>query len=245
MGSFIFSAVETRHPFEAAVTQIAEAIRAGEFMISDRLPSERALAAQMDISRPTLREAVRILVDEGVLEVRKGVTGGIFVKSDVLPERIDSSGWKLRMTEISDLLEMRRIIQVNVALLAGERATEQDVAAMAETLKQLEASANDRARFMMLDERFQLTLAKASQNQVLFRSVQTILQQLRVARDFALREDRIAGSDWALVSLRSIFAAVTSGDPAIIRTEMDGHLSYLETIWREEMAEEAAQGQSH
>lgn len=231
-----FNPVRTRHPFEEAVTQITEAIRAGDLSVSDRLPSERALALQMDISRPTLREAVKILVDEGVLEVRKGATGGIFVRSDVLPSTINSAGWKVRVSEVSDLLEARRIIQSNVALLAGTRATEEDYVAMQITLDLLRASLKDRTRFMQLDERFQLTLARASRNHVLINSVQNILRQIRIARDFALREEQAMTSEWALSSLTRIYDAVKSGDPAAISREMDEHLSYLEQIWQAEIS---------
>lgn len=230
-----FSPVRTRHPFEEAVTQITEAIRAGDLGVADRLPSERALALQMDISRPTLREAVKILVDEGVLEVRKGATGGIFVKSDVLPSRINNAGWKLRVSEVSDLLEARRIIQSNVAMLAGLRATATDLDAMSRTLELLRASLRDRTRFMQLDERFQLALARASRNQVLITSVQNILRQIRIARDFALREDQSMSSEWALNSLTRIYEAVRSGSSDAIAAEMGEHLSYLEQIWQAEI----------
>jgi DNA-binding FadR family transcriptional regulator len=65
----IFKPVGTRRTFEEAVEQIADSIMVGDLHVGDRLPTERALAAQMQISRPTLREAIRLLADAGVLEV--------------------------------------------------------------------------------------------------------------------------------------------------------------------------------
>ena len=56
-----FEPVSSRRTFEEAVEQIAEKIKSGDLHVGDRLPSERELAAQMRISRPTLREAVRTL----------------------------------------------------------------------------------------------------------------------------------------------------------------------------------------
>ena len=76
-----FEPVATRRTFEEAVEQIAEKVKSGELHVGDRLPSERDLAAQMRISRPTLREAVKVLAEAGVLEVRRGQAGGIFVAS--------------------------------------------------------------------------------------------------------------------------------------------------------------------
>ena len=69
-----FVPVGPRRTFEGAVEQIAERIRLGELGEGDRLPSERELAAAMQISRPTVREAVRVLADAGVLSVRPGPT---------------------------------------------------------------------------------------------------------------------------------------------------------------------------
>ena len=80
-----FVPVGPRRTFEGAVAQIADRIRVGDLHEGDRLPSERDLAAQMQISRPTLREAVRVLADAGVLEVRTGAAGGIFVRQAYAP----------------------------------------------------------------------------------------------------------------------------------------------------------------
>ena len=76
-----FEPVSSRRTFEEAVEQIAERIKSGDLHVGDRLPSERELAGIMRISRPTLREAVKTLVEAGVLEVRRGQSGGIFIAS--------------------------------------------------------------------------------------------------------------------------------------------------------------------
>ena len=80
----MFTPVQTRRTFEEAAEQIADKVRIGELRVGDKLPGERALAAQMQISRPTLREAVKVLVDAGLLEVRRGPGGGMFVATDVV-----------------------------------------------------------------------------------------------------------------------------------------------------------------
>ena len=71
-----FAPVGPRRTFEGAVEQIAEQIHLGELSTGDRLPSERELAAAMQISRATLREAARVLAEAGVLVVRPGASGG-------------------------------------------------------------------------------------------------------------------------------------------------------------------------
>jgi GntR family transcriptional repressor for pyruvate dehydrogenase complex len=96
-----FVPVGPRRTFEGAVEQIAERIRLGELDAGDRLPSERDLAASMQISRATLREAVHVLVDAGVLAVRTGSTGGIFVLSDYVPMELLRSKSDLRLEEVA------------------------------------------------------------------------------------------------------------------------------------------------
>ena len=80
----VFTPVQTRRTFEEAAEQIADKVRIGALRVGDKLPGERALAAQMQISRPTLREAVKVLTDAGLLEVRRGPGGGMFVATDVV-----------------------------------------------------------------------------------------------------------------------------------------------------------------
>jgi GntR family transcriptional regulator, transcriptional repressor for pyruvate dehydrogenase complex len=129
-----FVPVGPRRTFEGAVEQIAERIRLGELDAGDRLPSERDLAASMQISRATLREAVHVLVDAGVLAVRTGSTGGIFVLSDYVPMELLRSKSDLRLEEVAGVLEARRLIEPRVAQLAAVHAREDDYASMQQTL---------------------------------------------------------------------------------------------------------------
>src|SRR5204862_3881872 len=81
----VFEPVRTRRTFEEAAEQIAEKVRQGELRAGDKLPGERALATQMEISRPTLREAIAVLADAGLLTVRRGPGGGVVGATDVVP----------------------------------------------------------------------------------------------------------------------------------------------------------------
>src|ERR1700733_1969363 len=103
----MFVPVHTRRTFEEAVEQIAEAIRTGKLGPGDRLPSERDLADQMAISRPTLREATRILADSGVIEVKPGAGGGMFVLSSTVPFDLVETKARLRLSEVASVLEAR------------------------------------------------------------------------------------------------------------------------------------------
>src|SRR5689334_1412049 len=125
-----FVPVGPRRTFEGAVEQIGDRIRLGDFARGERLPSERDLAAAMQISRPTLREAVRVLAEAGVLAVRTGSAGGIFVASDYVPLELLRSKSDLRLGEVAGVLEARRMIEPRVAQLAAVNAREDDFAAL-------------------------------------------------------------------------------------------------------------------
>ena len=139
-----FEPVSTRRTFEEAVEQIAEQIKGGDLHTGDRLPSERELAAQMRISRPTLREAIKTLTEAGVLEVRRGQSGGIFVASELVPRELLRSRQEIRFGEIAGVLEARRLLEPRVAQLAAVHATEEDFVVMTETIeRQRELAASD------------------------------------------------------------------------------------------------------
>jgi GntR family transcriptional regulator, transcriptional repressor for pyruvate dehydrogenase complex len=233
-----FEPVTTRRTFEEAVEQIAEKIKAGDLHAGDRLPSERELAAQMRISRPTLREAIRTLTEAGVLEVRRGQSGGIFVASELIPRELLRSRQEIRFGEIAGVLEARRLVEPRVAQLAAVHATEDDFAVMAQTIeRQRELAASDdflshEDLFLQLDLKFHLALARATRNATIVGLMRTLLRQLEIARDMAMHAPLVP--DWTIDIHERTLAAVRASDFALIDVVMDEHLAQLEQIWERE-----------
>ena len=128
--SFSFQPLEARGTIPLVVERIVEPIRLGRLRYGDRLPSERALAQQLSVSRETVRKAVRTLVDAGVLEVTsgRGSMSGIHVRSDLIPPELLPGPARVPIGEISGVLEARRVFEPRVAQLAGLLATEDDFA---------------------------------------------------------------------------------------------------------------------
>jgi GntR family transcriptional repressor for pyruvate dehydrogenase complex len=233
-----FEPVATRRTFEEAVEQIAEKIKAGDLHTGDRLPSERELAAQMRISRPTLREAIKVLTEAGVLEVRRGQSGGIFVASELIPRELLRSRQEIRFGEIAGVLEARRLLEPRVAQLAAVHATEDDFAAMAQTIeRQRELAASDdflshEDLFLQLDLKFHLALARATRNATIVGLMRTMLRQLEIARDMAMHAPLVP--DWTIDIHERTLAAVRAADFPLIDEVMDEHLAQLEQIWERE-----------
>jgi GntR family transcriptional regulator, transcriptional repressor for pyruvate dehydrogenase complex len=233
-----FEPVATRRTFEEAVEQIAEKVKSGDLHVGDRLPSERDLAAQMRISRPTLREAVKVLAEAGVLEVRRGQAGGIFVASEVVPRELLHSRQEIRFSEVAGVLEARRLLEPRVAQLAALHASDEDFAVMARTIeRQREVAAGEdflrnEDLFLGLDLKFHLAIARATRNGTIVALMRSLLRQLEIARDMAMHAPLVP--DWTIEIHERTLAAVRSADFALIDEVMDEHLAELEQIWERE-----------
>ena len=233
-----FEPVATRRTFEEAVEQIAEKVRAGELHEGDRLPSERELAAQMRISRPTLREAVKALVVAGVLEVRRGQGGGIFVTSELVPRELLRTATQMRVGEVAGVLEARRLLEPRVAQLAAVHAADDDFAAMLATIERQRelAKGSDILRhedlFLQLDLKFHMVMARATRNSTVVSLMRSLFRRLEIARDMAVHAPLVP--DWVLDVHERTLAAIRSADFELIDQVMDEHLSQLEQIWERE-----------
>lgn len=235
-----FQPVATRRTFEEAVAQIAERITLGELRPGDQLPSERLLAQQMQISRPTVREAIKVLADSGVLEVRTGARGGAFVTSEYVPREVVRRQSDLRFAEIGGVLEARRILEPQVARLAAMTARETDFETLSRTIdgqRRLAREADGTLlehedRFLALDMQFHLGIARATGNSTIVSLVRSLMRRLEIARDMAVHEPPVF--DWMIDIHERTLAAIRSRDDAEIEAVMDEHLAQLEVVWERE-----------
>jgi GntR family transcriptional repressor for pyruvate dehydrogenase complex len=221
-----FHPVRTRKPFEAAVEQIAHAILAGDVEVGDRLPSERTLAAHMDISRPTLREATKVLTQAGVLEPRRN---GIFVKSDVVPRDVIRQRTEMRISQIANVMELRRLIEPRVAQLAAVRATNEDLDHLEQMLALQHEHRADREKMLSLDSRFHMAIARATHNPLVVTHADMVIREHELAReavDYSPLE-----IDIILAHHERIVKAIAGRDPLEIDAAVDRHLALFEEIW--------------
>jgi DNA-binding FadR family transcriptional regulator len=230
-----FTPVGAGRTFERAVEQIAEQVRYGFLTTGDRLPAERDLASAMQISRATLREAVKVLADAGVLEVRKGSASGTYVASEFAPRELVRSRSSLRMEEVGGVLEARRLLEPRVAQVAAAQAGDADFKALQRTIdgqKSIVESGDVLAHedeFLQLDTRFHMLIARATGNATLVSLVRTVLRQFEIARDLAMHEAPTA--PWVVGIHESTLEAIRSGDQGAVERVMDEHLSTTERAW--------------
>ncbi|TXI04422.1 MAG: FadR family transcriptional regulator [Pseudorhodobacter sp.] len=166
-----YAPVHTRRAFEEVTDQIRGQIARGALGPGDRLPSERDLAEQFSLSRNTVREALRALEIAGILELKKGATGGAFVREGQGDAVVSSFAdlFYLGKIQPTHLTEARMIVAVSVARLACQRATEEE-------LDELEANVNasklavaqgDIPERTRINLQFHRILAKCTRNPVL------------------------------------------------------------------------------
>ncbi|MDO9439063.1 FadR/GntR family transcriptional regulator [Hydrogenophaga sp.] len=135
-----FKKVQSQRAFEEVAQQIRKELMDGRVPVGSRLPSERAMAEQFGVSRNTLREALRALEHAGLLELRKGTTGGAFV-SERSSNAISSNLMDMfHMGRIQpwQLSQARRWIESAVVREVCEHATEEDLATLQHNVEQTE-----------------------------------------------------------------------------------------------------------
>ncbi|PKM90373.1 MAG: hypothetical protein CVU87_02535 [Firmicutes bacterium HGW-Firmicutes-12] len=154
--------------FQDIARQIEEAIISGELKPHDRLPSERELQQLFGVGRASVREAVRILESNGMLEVRTGaVSGGIFVKPLTTSTTVDGLQRLFLLEQISEkeLIEYRVAIESITVYWAARRATDEDIQEIEQIIEVMEEESNWK-QFHDADLEFHLAVARAGKNRI-------------------------------------------------------------------------------
>lgn len=222
---------KTQRPrlYEALVEQIESAIVGGRFKTGDRLPSQREMVEMFKTSRATLREALRVLEQKGLIDVRLGVRGGAVIK-EAGPEPVtESLALLLRQRKVSltELAEFREGIEGIAAALAADRATAEEIATMRRLLEEasvyLTDGASDWGAFSDMDHRIHMVIARASGNAV----YQCVLQMVHgnihsYFEAHPLKEDRILQENFR--DLVDIVRAIEQRQAIAARSLMQSHV---------------------
>jgi GntR family transcriptional repressor for pyruvate dehydrogenase complex len=175
--------IRTGRTFEAAIEQILDGIERSRLRAGDRLPTEAELAAMLEISRPTLRQALRVLESAGLLSVRRGAAGGIFLVSDLVPRDELSSAVALEEHAVLDALVARRLLESVVTHHALDMATDDDFEEIRRTIDLLRAHLGDRPAVMRADAMFHRCVVRSAQSHELERAMRGIGRSLAPIRD--------------------------------------------------------------
>lgn len=200
----------------------------------DRLGREEDLAREFGVSRPTLREALRLLAGERLIRATKGPGGGIFVAAT--PEQgigMNVSAAVATMLDahsidLDELLETRMLLEVPLAGLAAARAGEPEQAQLRALLAEVQAAGSDPARMNDLDARLHHLIARIADNRLAgaFTDWITEVLQPRLAAVIEPAVVEVVISD----QHRALLQAVQRGDAVAAERAMREHLTYVRDL---------------
>lgn len=219
----MYKIVRSSRLYEQIVQQVEESIHKGTLKPGDQLPPERELAEQFGVSRTAVREAVKALREKGLVEAYPG--RGTFI--------MDGASYSIRlsldrMMKVGQaegsgyLVEVREILEPEIAALAATRADEEDLAAMRESVAVMNDSKKDPEAFIEADLDFHLALAEAAANPLILSLIDSIVGLLREQRMRIFQVE--GGPERGQYHHKRILEAIEHSDPTGAREAMKGHL---------------------
>jgi DNA-binding FadR family transcriptional regulator len=211
------------------VLQIRDALFAGALKPGDALGSEKDLVQQFDVSRITVRDALRTLETMGIVEIRAGAGGGASIAAGNLERISDALAVQFKLSGVTEheTVEAQIAIEGAAVALAAERRTPADLAQLSELLTEAEGLQDDSAKFTESGHRFHTALIRASGNRVLTAQFDALHHAVwpknsnRATPDIAAR---------ALNNHRQLYEAVKNGDGALASELMCRHLEDIRQV---------------
>ena len=208
--------------------QLRDMIYRGELRAGEKLMSERDMALALNVGRPTVREAIQKLTEQGLIESRRGV--GTFVLGE---ETRRSNKPLLQLLNgqdftIVELLEVRLVLESNSAVLAARRATEEDVRIIEQSLNRL-LDARDLERNLDNELSFHMNIAYATKNIVqvhLMKSFYDVLYYgMNLAFPTLIKDEKL--DEMTFDQHITIFNAIKNRDPELAGKTMEKHIRVI------------------
>jgi GntR family transcriptional regulator, transcriptional repressor for pyruvate dehydrogenase complex len=228
---------------EEVVTQVREMIQHGKLRSGDRLPPERELAKQLGISRASLRPGLRSLAATGILTTRHGSGTYIANGPPVLDSEPLSMLAALHGFTTDKMFEARRLVEVAVAGLAAQHATDDQLRAMSEEITETYAALDNPQEYLVHDFGFHRAVAAASGNPILATLMEMIADILYQRRCKTISHS--GGLKESVEMHRKIYRAIRAGNADAARAAMCEHLTIAERSFAEEAADNRHDGSQH
>ena len=233
----IFSRIDHGRTADEVVSQIEILILEGILRVGDKLPGERELAKQLEVSRPILRDALKMLEARELLVTRHG--GGTFV-ADVIGQVFTKPVMELiakHRKATMDYLEYRREIEGVAAEYATRRATAADKALLTQIIERMKEAhlKDDFAEEAAIDVEFHNTIGECAHNIILLHTLRSCYRLLSdgVFYNRALIYMLPGARDVLLQQHIAIYEAVMAGDPAAARRAAESHMTFVEQAMKE------------
>lgn len=223
----MFNPIRNTKVYEQVVDQIRKMIEDGTLKKGDKLPSERSLVEQLQVSRASIREALRALEVIGLIECRQGE--GNYIKASFQDNLLEplSIMYMLEGSNPKDIWELRKIMEVEAAGLAAKRITESQLKELNKILLSFR-NCEDEAVNAEIDKQFHYKIAECSGNVLIFNILRTVSD---IVEDFIVDIRRIIlhekeNKEVLFKQHQEIYSAIERGSSGDARKAMREHLDY-------------------
>lgn len=225
---------------EQVAQKLLSLIQSGNLRPGQQLPPERELALTLDVSRPSLREALRALSLLGVVRIRPG--GGTFITA-LEPEALLAPIHffiSFDAEHLESLFDARILVESGIARLAAESISDEGIARLRECLDDELVDATNVEQFIALDEEFHKTIFDAVPNPFLRKIASSLHVLGQASRDVT---GHIPGViERSLQDHRRILAAIAARDPQKAAEAMEAHLTHVRDAYRGRNGKRVAPG---
>jgi GntR family transcriptional repressor for pyruvate dehydrogenase complex len=222
----MYKAIQSSRLYEQIVKQIEASIEKGAMKPGDKLPAERELAVQFGVSRTAVREAMKALREKGLVEAFPG--RGTFITSET------SNSIRLTFDRMirddqregtMHLVEVREILEPEIAAMAATRATEEDREELRRAVSIMDKAKSDADQYIEADLDFHLALAEAAANPIILSLIDSIVGLLREQRMSIFKVK--GGPERGQYHHKLVLEAIENRDPVAARAAMLAHLGQV------------------
>ena len=223
---------QTKTLAEQVVDGIMNLIQETPYKAGDKLPTEKELCERTGAGRNTVREALKILASRNVLEIRQGAGTFVSEKQGIPDDPLGFSMVNDHVKLTKDLLQVRIMLEPQIAALAAQCAKEHEIKELEEILEEMEAAMKKREDYSELDTKFHTKIAQCTHNIVMENLLPVIGKGVAVfAKEVAQTE-----YDRTWISHRKIFCYIRDHKPFEAEMEMQYHLLYNTSRYEEEQS---------
>ena len=218
------SPIQRGDTVQQIVIALKELIIGGDLEPGTPLPSERELSERLEVSRFSLREALRVAQAQGLIEIRQGRRPRVAGPSAAPAAEVIALSLKRSRNTLLDLIVARQGLETQMARVAAQTISNQDLESLEQTIRSIESNPSDPGNCVEQDLVFHEILVKATNNPVFNIMLAPLTELLRRSREQTIRR----GIDRVIIGHREILAALRKRDPEAAAGAMYRHLEMAE-----------------
>ena len=216
---------------EKSSEDILQYIKDHNLTAGDKLPTEMELSKLLGVGRNTVREALRLLLSRNIVVIRQGAGSFVSDKNGISDDPLGFFMVDDRKKLIEDLLQARVIIEPQIASVAAQNRTEEELARLEEALKNVEQAMTERSNISVEDGEFHTCIANCTHNRVIAELIPVITKGIAEFSSGVKKQEY----QQTLVSHRNIFIAIRDQKPIEAGQAMSYHLLYNQNRYLQEL----------